>query len=134
MRHAFPDHIVLEGSGMILIEDAMMDRVHKGDTILGWEGEEQLAVYLDVENASWNLLRWCQDHYRVLARFSARAIPTADIVPTIVLWLVEHDSRRGFTTEQVHLANEAREAEVQKALDEWASEGADRLVHAAKDL
>ncbi len=128
VRHKFPDHIVIEGCGMLLVEDDLVRRVPEGDSILGWGGDLRLGVYIDLGKesgrATWNLIRFCEDgKYACLARFDAYVIPTSEIVGVMVLWLIEHDSRRkGFNIEAVHQHNEAIEAARMAYLDEWATE------------
>lgn len=112
--------------------EAVMDRVHFGDQVKGWEGDPRLALYAQDTEAGrvWELLRLEHDgQYRLVAR-SAPNVPFDD---RIVDELIARDRRRGFDVgTTVASANELREREADRRMAELDAETSDRLAHAAR--
>lgn len=47
----------------------LIDRLHFGDPVIGWEGDERLAVYYDGEERRWEVMRLEDDGvYRLVCR------------------------------------------------------------------
>lgn len=136
----FPDPFSpAEGGGgparvLTLVDDPVVARLRDGDATFGWVGDNRLALYLDVQAGRWEL--WRLEHDNVLRQVKGWAVDlfgAQDIVPAAIVWLVQHDQRRGFDP---HLfvveRNEKVRAEKRRADDEAMSEAADRLVHGLK--
>lgn len=137
--HRFPDPLRLGegGSGntrarqLTLIEDPLVSPIQKGEPILGWEGDERMALYVDHLTGEWLLVRFEHDGvYRVVVGVSIDAYSGHEIVPFLITWIVEHDTRRGFDPISSVIEHNARlDAENQSGLDALASEAADRVAH-----
>ena len=127
-------------AGRVIWRDSGMDRViHKiqhGDPVLGWEGDDRLAVYRlrTVLGDVYELMRLEEDNeYR-------RVVATAPGDPfddTIIIWLVENDRRRkpdGWSLHDEIVAHNTRiDDERDKQRSEWVHEEiGPRLLSAVK--
>src|SRR5438552_2199634 len=110
-RH--PDPLRVDGRELTLISDPLVDRVTKGDPILGWGGDSRLAVYLDPVGRNWLLFRLEHDgRYRVVAQRAADTVSVVDLIPQLILRLIAHDTRRGYdVAADVNAVNAAVDAE-----------------------
>ena len=135
-RLAWPEQIVDNGGAapqtLLRIDDPLVESIWKGDSVLGWEGEDRLRLYACPQTQTWELLRFCPDGVmRTIHRLPFQSTPLAAVPGKMMLWLVEHDAHRGFDL-LAHL--DAEEAKVAKARDEahteaWA-ENLPRAQHA----
>jgi len=123
-----PEHV----GGRSLWMDAgmteLIDKLHYGDPVIGWEGDERLAVY-------WNDPRWeiwrCEvdNKYRMVCRSK----PGVLFDERVLMQLRDYDSRRVqrdlFVENNAH--NDKIDADKKSAFDEWITEeAAPRLAHA----
>jgi hypothetical protein len=129
VRH--PETFRPAGSGreLTLIEDPVADPINKGDRLLGWEGDDRLALYFDLRGRCYELWRLEHDgQYRSVMRFDADAFRGPELVANIVTRLVATDSRRGYNVKAaVDSLNEAVEREKRRQRDEFHTEAAERL-------
>jgi hypothetical protein len=109
-----------------LMQD-VIDRVRFGDGLLGWEGDERLAVYAvpeaDGRETAWQIMRLDEDEQ---LRHVATTKPGEPFDDRIIMWLIAHDRRRkpdnwdiGLEVEQ---RNEAVDADKARRADELVSE------------
>jgi hypothetical protein len=114
----------------------VIDKIHHGDGLLGWEGDDRLAVYkLDTElGPIYELWRLEEDeqYRRVVA-----TQPGDPFDDTIILWLVQNDKRRKpddwSIRNDIDMINEAVDAEREKMRAEWVREDiGPRLLHAVR--
>lgn len=130
-RVSFPDPLVRDGVGRVLIVDPVADKLAKGDPTMGWEGDERLALYINPLWALWEIWRLEHDNVmRLVMRLDAsRRGP--EVVALAIAKLVQTDTRRGFdVTEAIDKANRDHEAAKDKKAAEVNEEFADRLGHA----
>lgn len=105
---------------LLRIDDPLIERIWKGDSVLGWEGEDRLRLYACPHTQTWELLRYCPDGVlRQIHRLPYSTTPLADVPGKMILWLVQHDRQRGFDL-LAHL--DAEEAKAAKARDDAATE------------
>ena len=114
----------------------VIDKIHNGDGLLGWEGDERLAVYkLDTgDGPVYELWRLDEDeqYRRVVA-----TQPGDPFDETIIVWLVENDARRkprGWSlADEIDQWNDALEAAHEAKRTEWVREEiGPRLLRAVK--
>lgn len=123
---------------MYLVDDVFTETVTKGDSVLGWEGDPRLAVYMAMPQpacpeASYWVVRLCADGtYQTILR-AAAVIKGPEIMAGFVRRLVEIDGRRGFDPiASLDKAEErARKAQDDQIADA-AGDVADRLAFAAR--
>lgn len=120
----WPDTIVDRNGAsdqvLLRVDDPLVERIWKGDSVLGWEGEDRLRLYACPHTQTFELLRYCEDHVlRTIHRLSAETTPLADVPGKIILFLVQHDRNRGFDL-LAHL--DAEEAKFAKAKDDADTE------------
>lgn len=125
------DHPVLM-NGAVLIDDPVADRLRQGDPAVGWEGDMRLGLYLHRGRRQWELWRFEHDAtYHQIKAIGADGCRGIDAVGQLIVWLITHDSRRGFSVVDVAYDNHAQtEAAKDYAADQVNAEGADRLAHA----
>jgi hypothetical protein len=120
------------GGRRLWMESAMVsliDKLHHGDPVRGWEGDPRLAVYWNPP--VWEVMRLEADgQYRMVCR-SKPGVPFDE---RLIDALVAHDRQRGF---QLHAGivdnNERIKAEHRAALDERVVEDiGPRLRHALR--
>lgn len=100
-------------------------RLREGDPSLGWEGDPRLALYRAEADTRWYLYRLETDgQYRLVLR----SRPDVSLI-TLIPWLVEHDTRRGFNAaEAVNAANEKLTRERDAAEHERAVEAMRKVI------
>src|SRR4051812_40659684 len=95
----------------------MCDRLTKGDGVLGWEGDDRLALYLDMAERTWDLWRVEADGVlRPTMRLDADVWRGPEVVAEMVMRLISQDQRRGVSVlkvvedshAKVEAANEAK--------------------------
>lgn len=130
-RPTFPEYLKAGGMQMVLVEDDFASRLWKGDTILGWEGDSRLALYVSPAAGQWCLVRYGEDNeIVVLCTLPARRGTAVNAVGEFVAWLVANDSRRGHNAAiRTIVANDRRDVEAEAELTEWAQEAGARLAH-----
>jgi len=69
VRH--PDHLVVAGRNLTLVDDPLVAPLAAGYPPLGWEGDPRLALYIDRLRGEW-----------VLVRFEAEASSSPSSSPT----------------------------------------------------
>jgi hypothetical protein len=127
-----PDPLRLDtGRELELIVDPLADKLAKGDSILGWEGDERLALYVDRRGRTWELFRLEHDGlYRGVMRFPAEQWRGPDVVAEMIVQLIASDTRRGFDP---FAAIERHQTELERAKaaerEAFYDEAADRLAH-----
>lgn len=136
-RVAHPDHLVVAGRLLSLIDDPLVAPLGGGYAPLGWEGDRRLALYIDRRRGEWVLVRLEVDAtYRIVATTDlvAQHLAPVDVVGQLISFLVSHDARRGYDVVAdidahnagVDAANDADHA------DFVAGELAPRLRHALR--
>ena len=113
----------------------IIDKIRDGDPTRGWEGDPQLAVFSQdtPEGMRWELMRLEDDNeYRLVARSK----PGVVFDERVIDMLVRNDRNRNPNRDlhaEIVAHNERRDAEVDKAADEYiVEEVAPRLHHALK--
>jgi hypothetical protein len=138
-RPTFPDNLHAGRMQMVLVSDPVADTVWKGEPILGWGGDNRLAVYLAPAARRWCLVRYCEDRsFQVLAVRPAEQGSAIQMIGELIGFLLANDARRGVdVAAEVQAANDANVARIDRELEEWVSEeGAPRqtrLLLAAMD-
>lgn len=72
----------------------MVDRLHFGDSTLGWEGDESLALYRTPRG--WELTRREEDGSESIV---CRSGPNTPLDRGLIIRLIQHDARRGHDAE-----------------------------------
>jgi len=117
------------------IDRVILDKINNGCDLLGWEGDDRLAVFLEAETEKgpvWGLYRY-EENGRT--SFVVRTEPGIPFDDRIIHWLCANDSRgaaRNLDLDKVaREANDAVDAEKKQKADELiAEELAPRLRHA----
>lgn len=112
----------------------LINKIHHGDGLLGWEGDERLAVYkLDTElGPVYELWRLEEDekYRRVVA-----TQPGDPFDDTIILWLVQNDRRRKPDNwdirHDIDAANKTKEMVDEAVRKEWVREEIGPRLHRA---
>lgn len=108
---------------------ALIDKLHYGDPVRGWEGDPRLAVYW--APPCWEIMRLEGDgQYRMVCR-SKPGVPFDE---RLIDALVAHDRQRGYQPHaSISAHNDRRDAELRARHDEHiAEEVAPRLRHALR--
>lgn len=124
-----PDH--LEGRSIWRdpeVQD-LINRLHFGDPLLGWEGDERLALYR-APGRRWELWRLESDgEYRLIMKSK----PGVHLDNRLIMHLVAHDTRRGYNPGQsVLVANEKLLSNIQKEGSARVQQAADKVYSALK--
>lgn len=128
-RH--PETLRIGRKVLHLVVDPLVEKITKGDPVFGWAGDDQLALYLDFQGRVWHTVRWESGRYSFVAQTSAEFMRIGDLVPSLILFLVEHDGRRGFDVVAAQdKVNDAVLAERQRESDEFCDEVGEQLHHA----
>jgi hypothetical protein len=120
------------GGRRLWMESAMaslIDKLHHGDPVRGWEGDPRLAVYW--APPCWEVMRLEADgQYRLVCR----STPGTPFDERLIEALVAHDRQRGFQLhERIVNHNEQLDADHRAALDARVTEDvAPRLRHALR--
>lgn len=97
----------LDGASM----DDVIHKLHFGDPVKGWEGDERLAVYFDGNSERWELWRLEDDNqYRFVCR-TAAGIPFDD---RVIDALLERDRQRQQQDLAESIINDALAADAAK--------------------
>lgn len=136
-RIAHPDHLVVTGRALTLIDDPLVAPLGDGYAPLGWEGDARLALYIDRRRGEWVLVRLEADAtYRIVATTDllAQHLAPVDVVGQLVSFLVTHDARRGYdVVADIDAHNARTEAAAEADHAEFvAGELAPRLRHALR--
>jgi hypothetical protein len=124
--HTLPDgtNLVVEGD----VHD-IARRLHEGDPTLGWAGDPNLLLFLNVATGMFEV--WAPDAH--LEPYLAVAHPRCDA--SLIRRLVDADNRRETAYDRVVAANAKAEADAAQVRADHQEEVADRLHHALrKDL
>lgn len=73
--------------------DSLLDRLHNGDSTLGWEGDPNFALAYHRPTQRWELWRKEADSQY---RLAARSKPGLPFPGNIIQYIMEHDTQRGF--------------------------------------
>ena len=120
---------------LLWVNRDVIDKITNGDPVLGWEGDDRLAVFLeDKELEVWALYRLEDDNQW---RHVVRTEPGIPFDERIIHWLCQHDMRRkpaDFDLDAlVKEHNDKVDADKQAAQDEYiAEELAPRLQRALR--
>jgi hypothetical protein len=101
----------------------VIDKLHNGDPVKGWDGDPRLEVYCTPtgDGPVWELWRLEDDNeYRMTCR-SKPGVPFDD---RLIEHLVAHDRRRFKTSlhEQIKAKNEAIDADIRRRNDDYINE------------
>lgn len=110
----------------------LIDRLHNGDPVLGWEGDPRLAVYWNQPTQRWELWRLEDDNEY---RFVCRSAPGVPFDVRVIHALIEWDVRRRQVSlhDEIVEHNDRLDAEADKRRNEWiAEEFAPKLRHALR--
>jgi len=114
----------------------VIDKIHHGDPVKGWEGDPRLAVYAlpTPVGLVWELVRLEDDEQYRHVHYTEPNQPLDD---RIIDWLLANDARRrpnGYNlAAEIEKANDALDRERDAKRDEWvAEEIAPRLRHALR--
>jgi len=135
VRVDWPLQLQIGRSKLFLVDDTdpVLKPIWEGEPTLGWSGDERLRLYFCVGRAAWELVRYEADgQFRIVTRFLEDTQTRAtDMVAKLIVWLIGHDSRRGFDPVAAQDAAEAKaEADDDARLGEFISEElAPQLAH-----
>lgn len=125
-----PEHVA---GRRLWMDSAMTDLIHKlhhGDPVRGWEGDEALAVYWNPDHQVWEIMRLEDDNqYRLVLR-SRPGVPFDE---RVIDKLCEWDTRRHQRDlhREISDHNERVDAEKRAGFSEYIrEEAAPRLHHA----
>jgi len=135
LGHVWPIFLRIGGADLFLVDDddPALKPIWEGETVLGWEGDERLRVYACPDRASWELVRYeATGFYTSINRIiETGSLSIREIVGRWIVWLCEHDGRRGFDVLAHQDATEAKEeAEADAAATERLTDVQDRMRHA----
>ncbi len=100
-RHPDPLPVQWGGPGWVLIDDPMAYPIQRGDPCLGFEGDDRLALYLNVAKGRWGLWRLEGDsQYRLVTSRATIETRGPELVASLIAGLVAHDTRRGFNAHE----------------------------------
>lgn len=131
VKHPDPLRMADSGRVLTLIDDPVADRLSGGDPLFGWEGDDRLALYIDYQGGTWDLVRLERDGiYRVARRLACQAFSSAEVVPELILWLTRNDTRRGYDPHRDVVETAVRiDAQRTKERHELVGEAAERVHH-----
>jgi hypothetical protein len=138
LGHVWPIFLRIGGVDLFLVDDTdpALRPLWDGESVLGWEGDDRLRVYACPDRASWELVRYeATGFYTSINRIiETGSLSIRDIVGRWIVWLCEHDGRRGHDALAAQDAVEAAvEAERDKALtDKLENEIEPRFNHALR--
>ena len=120
---------------LLWIDRDIVAKIQGGDPVLGWEGDDRLAVYLEAETPDgpvWALWRLEEDN---VYRHVVRTEPGVPFDERVIHWLIAHDKRRkgpDFNLDEiVKKHNDQIDAKIEADRNEYiAEELAPRLRHA----
>lgn len=92
---AWPDHFQFDNTLFVKVDDPLLNVLHKGDSILGWEGDDSIQMYFNPNYRQWVLFRNFEGQFHIIRRLAFDACSAADLPGNTVAWLVTHDARRG---------------------------------------
>ena len=112
----------------------VIDRIQNGCNVLGWEGDERLAVYrLDTPAGPVHEL-WRLEDDNEMRRVVATE-PGDPFDDTIIVWLCENDKRRKpinwDLAVEIDAANDKRQAKLDAERSEWVREDIGPRLHDA---
>lgn len=130
-----PDWLVIGRRRLRLVDDPVTRPIQDGHPTLGWDGDARMALYIDTLAGEWVLVRLEFDEvYRITTStsFMAQHLSATDVVGQLIVWLIDHDGRRGFDPYAAMVAaNTARDNALDAAFDdEMAGDILPRLRHA----
>lgn len=133
----FPEAISLAGAMAYLVDDTnpVLKPLWEGDPTLGWEGDRRLRVYICPHRGTWELVRYERGSYIAVTRCAEGVgLSVPDLVGRWLIWLVNHDGRRGFDPVAAIDAHDAqREAAHEAELtDKLANDVEPRVAHALR--
>lgn len=79
-----------------LIDDPVADRLWKGDAVLGWEGDDRLALYVNYTRAQYELVRLEADGKYRVSLAAPGFYGGVRVVAEFIIKFMEHDTRRGY--------------------------------------
>jgi hypothetical protein len=109
------------GGRRLWVDTLLIDKLHYGDPVRGWEGDLRLAVYWNEPELRWELWRLEADgEYRIIAR-SLPGIPFDErVIDSLIAW----DRRRRPVSlhDEIATTNERRDAEIEQRHQDWLTE------------
>jgi|SaaInlStandDraft_1057018.scaffolds.fasta_scaffold13185_4 hypothetical protein len=116
--------------------DDLIKKIHHGDPVLGWEGDERLAVYANQTQGGMVFELWRleeDEQYRHVMHTQ----PNDPFDHQIIRWLVENDKRRkpkGWSLDaEIKEHNTALDDAKEQQRKEWVREEfGPRLLHAVR--
>jgi hypothetical protein len=123
----------LHNGELLWVNRDVVDKITYGDPVIGWEGDDRLAVFLECRNPEiWAIYRLEDDNKW---RHVVRTEPGIPFDERVLHWLCQHDTRKNDIDldKLVKEANEKVEAERDAKIDEWENEEIfPRLKHAMR--
>lgn len=118
------------GDRHIWIDSDILRKIQFGDPTKGWEGDEYLAVFWNPYVDCFELVRWENGDYSLVARQKPGVVFDERIIEELVRRDMRRNPKRDLAGE-VNAHNDALEDAAQRNLDELvAEEVAPRLRHA----
>jgi hypothetical protein len=108
----------------------LLDKIHRGDQVKGWEGDEMLAVYYNEPEHRWELWRLEDDgEYRFVCRSDPDAVFDDRIIDALLHW--DRRRRQVPLHDEIAANNDKIDAANDAAVDlQMTEEVAPRLRHA----
>jgi hypothetical protein len=106
-----PDLLRVGPLTMHLVDDPMVKRVREGDGLLGWAGDNRLALYVNPEHGAWEWWRLeANGEYAPVVAFDPAIVPWFELIAKSILWFQAHDQQAGFDPiEEMRKSEQERE-------------------------
>lgn len=79
----------------------IIDKIRFGDPVRGWEGDDQLAVFYNQPQRRWELMRWENGDYSMVARSKPDTVFDERIIDELAKRDVKRNPNRDLHTEVV---------------------------------
>jgi hypothetical protein len=122
MNEAALIHPQWVGDRAIWIGDDVLHKIQFGDTVRGWEGDVNLAVYWNPHLDCFELMRWENGDYSLVARQKPGVVFDERIIDELVARDMRRKDRHFDLHAEVVKAYEAVEKEKQDKMDEMIAE------------
>lgn len=122
-----PEHVA---GRRLWIDPAMQEIIHKirfGDTVRGWEGDEDLAVFWNDTLKCFELMRFEQGDYSLVARLKSGAVFDERIIDELVARDMRRNPKRDLHREITEHNEAIDQAKLDRMNEMIAEEVAPRL-------